>query len=175
MSEPAGAMIPRMKGAALLDVDTYEEVEHDPRATGQAAAVVFLVALAQAIGGSDHGLLGAAVAGGAALVGWALWAGVTYVIGTRVFQGSATWGELLRTLGFAQSPGILAIVGVLPLMGLVTWIIPLWILVAGFIAVRQALDIGNGPTFLTILLGWGVYMAVSVVLGILTGVGSLLF
>lgn len=175
MSQPAGAMIPRMKGAALLDVDTYEAVEHDQNATGQAAAVVFLVALAQAIGGADGGLVAAAVAGVAALGGWALWAGVTYVIGTSVFNGTATWGELLRTLGFAQSPGILAILGILPFMGLVTWVIPIWILVAGFIAVRQALDIGNGPTFLTILAGWVVYVAVAMVLGVVAGVGSVIF
>lgn len=175
MADSTGGMVSRMKGAALLDVATYEEVEHDLDATGQAAGVVFLVALAQAIGGADRGLVAAGVAGVAALGGWALWAGVTYFIGTRLFSGSATWGELLRTLGFAQAPGVLAILGILPLLGLVTWVIPIWLLVTGFVAIRQALDIGNGPTFLTILVGWAVYVAVAMVLGIVTGVGSLLF
>lgn len=175
MAATGGGMIERMRGAALLDVDTYEEVEHDRSATGQAATVVFLVAMARAVGGADEGLLAAGVAGVAALGGWALWAGLTYLVGTRVFHGAATWGELLRTLGFAHAPGILFLLGVLPLMGLVLWIVPLWMLATGFVGVRQALDIGNGPTVLTILLGWLVYVVVAIALGIVTGISGALF
>ena len=93
----ARSMIDRMKGAAMLDVHTYEEVEADATATGQAAGVVLLVAAAQAIGASGYGgrgIIGGAVA---ALIGWLLWAGITYVIGDKLFGGTATWGELLRT------------------------------------------------------------------------------
>lgn len=157
MAESSGALVPRMTGAALLDVDTYEEVEHDAAAMPQAAGVVVMAAVAQAIGASGGGISAALGSAAAALVGWGVWAGVTYLIGTKVFDGTATWGELLRTLGFAQSPGILAIIGILPLMGLVTWVIPFWLLVTGFIAIRQALDLGNGKTFLTILVGWVAY------------------
>ncbi len=38
------SIVDRMRGAALLDVATYEEVEHDNEATGQAAVVVVIVA-----------------------------------------------------------------------------------------------------------------------------------
>ncbi len=161
MTGPSRGMIPRMQGAAFLDIETFEEVEHDESATGQAAAVVALVAVAQAIGGAGDGVLAAGGAALGALVGWGIWAGVTYLVGTKIFEGTATWGELLRTLGFAQAPGILAILGVIPLLGVVTWLIPFWVLVTGFVAVRQALDIGNGATFLTILVGWGAYVALA--------------
>jgi hypothetical protein len=88
-----------------------------------------------------------------------VWAGITYLVGEKIFQGKATWGEVLRTLGFAQAPGILFLLDIIPGIGwLASVAASLWILVAGFIAIRQALDIGNLKTFLTILVGGGVYM-----------------
>src|SRR5690242_277620 len=43
------SIVDRMRGAAALDVATYEEVEADVNATGQAAIVVVLVAIASGI------------------------------------------------------------------------------------------------------------------------------
>ena len=51
----AGSLVDRMVGAAFLNVGTYEEVEHDDTATGQAAAVVAMVAVATALGGWNFG------------------------------------------------------------------------------------------------------------------------
>jgi hypothetical protein len=150
-----GDLVQRMLGAATLDIDTYEEVEHDTTATAQAAAVVVLVAMASSVG--------AARTGGASfiffpmlqIVGWLIWAGVTYLIGDKLLGGTATWGELLRTLGFAQSPGILYVLAVLPgLGGLVRFVVGLWVLVAGIIAIRQALDFSTGKAILTAIFGW---------------------
>ena len=104
----------RMKGAALLHIDTYEEVEADHTATGQAAGVVALVAIAQAIGGAGEGGFGIFAGVISALLGWLLWAGITYLIGAKLFGGTATWGELLRTIGFAQTPGVLYVLGLIP-------------------------------------------------------------
>lgn len=144
----------RMRGAALLDAGTYEEVEHDGGATGQAAAVVAMTAAAQAIGASGAGLTALVGAALGALVGWGVWAGVTYLIGDKLFGGTATWGELLRTLGFAQSPNVLAVLGILPFVGwLVDAVLFLWILVAGVVAIRQALDFGTGRAILTAVVG----------------------
>lgn len=151
-------MIPRMRGAASLDIETFEEVEHDETATGQAAAVVMLVAVCQAIGESGAGLLSAVGSGLLTLVAWILFAGITYLVGEKIFQGRATWGEVLRTLGFAQAPGVLYLLGIVPVLGYIASIVvSVWILVAAFIGIRQALDIGNVRTFLTILVGGGVY------------------
>jgi len=148
----------RMRGAALLDIETFEEVEHDRTATGQAAAVVVVVAMCQAIGGSAAGVAPAVGAGVIAFGSWLVWAGITYLVGEKIFQGKATWGEVLRTLGFAQAPGILYLFDVLPLFGwFLSALVSLWIMVAAFIALRQALDIGSFQTFLTILVGGGVY------------------
>jgi hypothetical protein len=95
------SMTARMIGAARLDVSVYEEVEADSTATGQAAGVVAIVALCSAIGGIGAGAQGVFSGLIGALVGWAIWAGITYLIGDKMLGGTATWGELLRTLGRA--------------------------------------------------------------------------
>ncbi len=153
MAESTSSMVDRMVGASLLNVDTFEEVEHDNDATLQAAGVVALVAVAQGIGASGAGLIGALTGSVAAVIGWLVWAGITYVVGDKLFGGTATWGEVLRTLGFAQAPGVLFVFGILPLAGLLLWVLPFWMAVAGFIGLRQALDIGNAKTLFTVLIG----------------------
>ncbi len=160
-----GDLVQRMKGAALLNIDTYEEVEADASATGQAAAVVVMVAIASSIGAADEGLGAIITAPMGQLIGWLVWAGVTYLIGEKVFGGTATWGELLRTLGFAQSPGVLYLFGVLPLIGgSVRFVVAIWMLLAGIIGIRQALDFSTGKAVLTALLGWLAFFLVSVLM-----------
>jgi hypothetical protein len=144
-----------MKGAAMLDVATYEEVEADIGATGQAAAVVAIAATAAAIGAVGSGAPGIFGSLVSYFLGWFVWSGVTYLIGDKMLGGTATWGELLRTLGFALAPGVLLVLGFVPLLGWVTGIVvSIWILVAGVIAIRQALDFSTGRAVATALLGW---------------------
>jgi hypothetical protein len=152
---PRRSWTDRMKGAALLDVDTYEEVEADQTATGQAAGVVALVAVAQAIGGTGEGGSGVLAGVVSALLGWLLWAGITYLIGAKLFGGTATWGELLRTIGFAHTPGVLHVLDIIPVLGgIIRFGVAIWVLIAGIIAIRQALDISTGKAILTAGLGW---------------------
>ena len=160
----AGALVDRMVGAAFLKIDTYEEVEHDESATLQAAGVVAMVAVAQAIGASPLGLFGAGRAAVMSLVGWLVWAGISYLVGDKMLGGSATWGELLRTLGFAQAPGLLMILGIIPFLGTpIVAVVGLWMLVAAFIGMRQALDFGNMKTAATVVIGWVAFMALQMV------------
>ncbi len=150
-----GSITKRMVGAAKLDPATYEEVEADGTATVQAAGVVALVALARGIGGLDDGAPGLVLGIVASILGWLAWAGVTYLIGDKLLGGTATWGELLRTLGFAQTPGLFGVLAAIPLLGwLVGLGVALWVLVAGIVAIRQALDVGTGKAILTAFLGW---------------------
>jgi len=161
-----GSLTRRAVGAATLDIATYEEVEADTQATMQAALVVALSAIARAVGASDDGSSGIIGALIGALVGWALWAALTYFIGAKIFHGTANWGELARTLGFAQAPGFLYLLGVLPVLGgLFEWLIGIWILVAGVIAIRQALDITTGKAIIVALIGWVVMVIPMLVLG----------
>ena len=141
----------RMLGAAILRADVYEEVEADTGATVQAGMVVLLVSLIAGIPDHALGWLAMGAAAVTSLLHWLLWAGITYLIGDRLLGGTATWGELLRTLGFARTPGILLILD--PLVGGVGLIVHLWLLVAGVVAIRQALDFGIWRALLTAVLG----------------------
>lgn len=167
MAGATGGLIDRMKGAAMLDIATYEAVEHDASATSQAAIVVGIVAISSAIGASGEGSAGIVGAIVAALVGWLLWAGVTYLIGDKLFGGTATWGELLRTLGFAQAPGVLYVFAIIPLFGwLVRIVLLFWTLIAGIIAIRQALDFSTGRAVLTAVVGWLALLIPMAILGL---------
>jgi hypothetical protein len=163
------SIVDRMRGAAMLDVATYEEVEHDQEATGQAAVVVVIVAICTAIGAIWRGGPSIIMGPVSAILGWLLWSAITYLIGAKLLGGVATWGELLRTIGFAQSPGVLMIFGIIPLLGgLVRIVVAVWLLIAGIIAIRQALDFSTGKAVITALLGWIAMVA----LAFLTGGGG---
>ncbi len=135
----------RIIQAAKLDVNLYEEVESDSGAMGQAMGVVLLSALAAGIGSiGTKGAVGIVIGTITALIGWYVWAYLTYFIGTKFFpepQTKADHGELLRTIGFSSAPGILRILGIIPfLYEIIFFISGVWMLVAMVIAVRQALD-----------------------------------
>lgn len=177
----------RMIRAAKLDVSLYEEVEHDPEANSQAFGAVVLVGLATGVGSGIGGVLvhnaiwflwGLLIGVGSATIGWLAWALFAYWIGTTIFKGSeteATYGQLLRTLGFAHSPGALRVFSFIPFLGgLISFAASVWFLVAGVIAVRQALDFSTGQAIATCIVGWIVYMLLVFLLaGLVIGAGAL--
>jgi len=135
----------RIVRAAKLDVNLYEEVEADKSAMSQAMGVVVLSSVAAGIGSiGTIGTKGIIIGAITALVAWYIWAYITYVIGTKMLpepQTEADHGELLRTIGFSSSPGLLRILAVIPgIGGIIFMIASVWMLVAMVIAVRQALD-----------------------------------
>ena len=156
----------RIIRAAKLDAQLYEEVEADRDATGQATAVVVMSAVAAGIGTvGSGGLLG--IVGGTivALVGWYIWAFLTYFIGTRLLpepQTKADYGELLRTIGFASAPGLIRVFAVIPGLGALVFLVAgIWMLVAMVIAVRQALDYTSTPRAVGVcLIGWSVQVVI---------------
>lgn len=166
------ALIERMVRAAKLDARLFEEVEQDPRATGQAIAVVLLSSTAGGVGlGGGLGtiLVGALVS----LAGWWVWAFLTFWIGTRLLpepQTSADQGQLLRAIGFANAPGVLRILGLVPgLRRLVFFVAGIWALIAVVIAVRQALDYRSSWRAVVVcLVGWIVqWVIIGVVVALL--------
>ena len=168
----------RMIGAAMLSVRTYEEVEADTSATPQAMAVVAMSSVAAGIGGFAHGgitgLLGGTIA---ALIGWAVWAGITFLIGTKLLpepQTRSDVGELLRTIGFAQSPGILRVLTFIPLLGwVISIVIFVWMLAATVVAVRQALDYqSTGRAVGVCLIGFVAYVVINFMLAAVFGLGG---
>jgi len=165
----------RMVGAARLDAGTYEEVEADSGATGQAALVVVISSICLAIGGRlGAGLIGLVLVALFRLLGWYVWALLTCFIGTRWLPGAKTQadvGQLLRTLGFASAPGVVGILGLLPTLGgFINVAVGLWMLVAMVIAVRQALDYDStGRAIAVVVIGFVAYLAIAALTGILVG------
>jgi hypothetical protein len=165
-------LIERVLGAAPLDPGPYEDVEADEGALGQAMTVVVVAAIAGGIGlagvgeGDDLGLVGGTIA---SLLGWFVWAFVVYLVGTRLLPGpdtQADLGQLLRTTGFAASPGIIRILGIVPgIGGLVMAVAARWQLAAMVVAVRAALDYAStGRAIAVCVLGFLAQMLVLVLM-----------
>ncbi len=158
--------------AALLDRETYEEVETDRSATGQAFLVVLLASAAAGIGAiENHGPMGILWHTVHGVILWYIWAYVTYFVGTRLLptrETSADHGELLRAIGFSSAPGLLRVFGVIsPTTGLVFVICGLWMLVSMVVAVRAALDYPNTLRAAAVCgIGFPVY-AVGILISIL--------
>ncbi|MCF8025415.1 MAG: YIP1 family protein [Desulfobacteraceae bacterium] len=169
--------VERMIRAAKLESALYEEVEADKGALGQAMAVVVISSVAAGIGAiSVQGVTGLVIGTITALIGWYIWAFLTYLIGTKLLpeaQTSSDHGELLRTIGFSSSPGIIRIIGIIPgLRGLVFLVAGLWMLAAMVIAVRQALDYTSTWRALGVCaIGWLVQaLIMALIFAILGGV-----
>ena len=171
------SFLQRLLGAAALDAAIYEEVEADRSATGQALAIVLLSSLAAGLGARGfvqptvpHIVFISAVA----LIVWAAWALLTFEIGARILPGPQTRvdvGELLRTTGFAATPGLLRVFGVLPGVTRPVFVITaLWMLAAMIVAVRQALDYtSTGRAIAVCVLGWALAIGFALLLGLLFG------
>ncbi len=161
------SIVDRMIRAARLESQVYEEVEHDRSATGQAMLVVVIGAVAAGIGALSGGIVGLIVGIIAALIGWAVYASIAYWVGTNFFkspQTEATWGQLLRTLGFANSPRVLLVLGIIPVVGIIIGLaVFIWMLFTTVIAIRQALDIDTGRAIATAVVSLLAQFAIYVV------------
>jgi hypothetical protein len=165
----------RMIRAAKLDAQLYEEVEADKGAMGQAMGVVILSSLAAGVGAVQQtGWGGILIATFSALIGWYFWALLTYLIGTKLLpepQTQADYGQLLRTIGFSSSPGLIRLAGIVPgLAGIVFIVAGIWMLIAMVIAVRQALDYrGTLRAVGVCIIGWIIQAAILGLIFYLTG------
>jgi len=170
-------LLQRLVGAAALDAAIYEEVEADASALPQAFAIVIASSLAAGIGA--RGLTTVTVGGvllysAIALVSWAAWALIPFEIGARLMpepQTRVDVGQLLRTIGFAATPGLLRVLGVMPAVSIPVFVATsVWMLLAMIVAVRQALDYQTTRAAIAVCaLGWALSIGIALVLGVLFG------
>jgi Yip1 domain len=159
----------RVKGVMFLDARTFEEIEADTAANGQALLVVVAASLAAGLGASIHlGVIGLLRETIGALVGWVMWAGVTWVIGSKLLpepQTRTDMGELLRVIGFAYAPQLFGFFAFLPVLGgLVSTVVACWLLAATILAVRQALDyVSTLRAAAVVLIGWLIFVVIQYV------------
>lgn len=148
------SLVDRIIGVLKLDVPTYESIERDRNALTQALTVVAIAAVASGIGGIREDGIGGLIGGLiSAIVGWIIFSFVAYFVGTRLIPGQntvATPGELLRTMGFAQAPGVLAIFGLLGVIGApIVFIGAIWGLVTAIVGLKTALEMSTGRAIAT--------------------------
>jgi len=162
--------INRIVRAAKLDVNLYEEVEADKGTMGQAMGVVILSSIAAGIGSIGAiGVKGIILGAITALIAWYVWAYMTYFIGAKILpepQTKADHGELLRTIGFSSSPGLIRVLAIIPgLAGIVFIVASIWMLVAMVIAVRQALDYQSTLRAMGVcIIGWVIQAIILMIL-----------
>ena len=167
----------RLIGAVAIDPITYEEVEADRSATGQALLVVVLSSVGAGIGarGLGSGSIQSMVFISAlSLIAWMAWALLTYQIGVKLMPEPETRsdvGELMRTIGFSAAPGMLRIFGIVPGASIPAFAITaIWMLIAMIVAVRQALDFKSTARAVAVCgLGWALAVAIAVGLGLVFG------
>jgi hypothetical protein len=158
----------RVVGALKLDANTFEDIERDPTAMGQAIGIIALAALASNIGQIWHLGFGKMLLGVCwSLVAYMLWAVLVWAVGTKVMPDPATkadFAETFRTIAFAAAPGLIGVIGIIPLLGslivlLLTPIIMIWSLIAMVVAVRQVLDYSDTfKAVIVVLIGFAVYL-----------------
>jgi hypothetical protein len=125
------------------------------------AATALSAGLASGVGAAAFGVV-------VGLIGWAIGAFVLLMVGTRLLPGKNTeadYGQMLRTMGFAQAIGIFGILTIIPLLGYLIWfVIQVWILVAMVIAVRQALDYDDTlRAVIACVIAWAIMIVVSMI------------
>jgi hypothetical protein len=158
----------RVIGALKLDANTFEDIERDPSAMGQAVGVIAISAVASGLANVWYGGISGIILGLiTSLIGYALWATVVWVVGTKLMPDPATkadFAETFRVLGFAAAPGVLAIITIIPLLGwllmvIVYPVIWLWSMAIMVIGVRQVLDYTDTfKAVIVVIIGFVVYL-----------------
>ncbi len=151
-------ILDRMLGAALLEVDIYQEAAITPSVKSQAALIVVITAVAAGIGNLSGGLTGLLLGSLAALFGWGLFAFAAYWVATIRFRVQRTHNNLsatLRVLGLASAPRLFLLFTFIPGIGfLVGLAVHAWLLFATVVALETALDLDPRPAIVTAVAGW---------------------
>jgi hypothetical protein len=165
--------------AIRLDWTVFREIAEDENAMTEAAIIVVVVTLLSAVGAgiAAEGFFGAFLVSWltSILIGWIGWAILTYFVGTALFQGRTTIPEMMRVLGYAMAPNLLGFFQFIPCVG---WILALaggiLAFIAGFIAVREAMEFETGQAILTVLISWVISFAITFAVGLLFGGAALM-
>lgn len=169
------ALIKRVQRLAMLDTTVFDEVRSDSSMTVPAIVVAIVSTFLFGLGGflwfavnvdsegsyisnGDVFLKSFIIGSIIAIVLWAVWIGITYVMLTQLFRARADINELVRVMGFATAPLAL---GVLMLIPQLDFAIGLSVLAlffgTTFVAVQSATDAAAGRTLVAVGAGFAVW------------------
>ncbi len=172
----------RIIGAFTFRKGVYAEVEGDTTFTQTAWIIVVVVAFLNQLGSNAStnilSWLGGAVVGTIfAVIGFAVAALVINWVGRAVFNAEVTFDELVRTLGLAYIWQVVGVIGVLSafsaalqcILAPIMIIAAILLIVAWFVAAKEALDLEWLQTIITIFLGWIALIVVVAIGGVIIG------
>lgn len=160
----------RMIGAMQGNVKTFQEIEADQTALGQAVTVIVIAGVASLIGNIfRQGVMYGIVSLVLTLIAYAVWSVMVVLVGTKLMPEPTTkadFAEGFRVIGFTASPGVFHVLAIIPFLGpLLSFLISIWMLILGVIAAREVLDYSNtGRALIVCLIAFGITVAVYVIL-----------
>jgi hypothetical protein len=172
----------RIIGAFTFRKGIYAEVEQDASFTTTAWILVAVIAFLNQIGANASGnlfnwLISAVVGTIFAVIGFAVGALVVNWVGQTVFNAEVTFDEVVRTLGLAYVWNVVGLLGILSAFSqtLSCILAPVMVaavvlmVIAWFVAVKEALDLEWVQTLVTVFLGWLAVIVISILAGIIMG------
>jgi hypothetical protein len=170
-------LMDRIIGAFTFRKGVYAEVEADTTFTSTAWILVVVFAFLNQLGtyASEDLLdwvIGTGIGWVTTVIAFAVAAAVISWVGRSVYKAEVTFNELVRTMGLAWVWTVVGVVGAITafsstlqcLLGpalVVGWIA---MVIALFVAIKEALDLEWGQTILTVILGlipMGIIMALT--------------
>jgi hypothetical protein len=175
-------LVDRIIGAFTFRKDVYAEVEKDTSFTTTAWILVAVVAFLNQIGTNATNdifgwLIGAIVGTIFAVAGFAVAAFVINWVGRAVFNADVTFEELVRTLGLAYVWQVIGFIGFLAafsttlgcLLAPVMILAVILLVVAWFIAAKEALDLEWVQVIVTVIIGWIALVIIMLIGGAIIG------
>jgi len=164
-------MIARIIRIFKLDASVFREIAEDKAAMTQAAIIVVVVSLLSALGlaigvaitdtGNALGTFFGTFLSGI-LLSWILWAVLTYGVGVFLFKGKTDIPEMMRVLGYANAPNLLGIFAIIPCLGWLAALVGgILSLIAGVIAVREAMEFDTTKAIITVVIAWIISFGIS--------------
>jgi hypothetical protein len=160
-------IIARLTRMVSFDHTVYREIAQDDDATLQAAAIIVVAAVASAIGSAIIARSFWAFLYTLFIqvpLGWLIWSGLVYLVGTKLFTGQGTFMGVLRVLGYTTAPAVLGLLVVIPCLGWIASLVGAVLsLVLGFFAIRETLELTSEKAVLTIVIGWVLRLVIGMI------------
>lgn len=163
----------RMLRVIKLDSSLFEEIIDDSTSQSQYAWVVAILAMATGFGMfSQAGATAVNICLVTTFLSWYFWAFSVYFIGTYMFrevESKTDRKTIMRVMGFANAPGALRLLGVVPQTAPVVFLVTtIWMIAASVTGVKQAMHIRENSKVVVLCAGtWLLSFLVQVLLLIL--------